>query len=330
MSLNYDQRDAASHPLIGASRRLLQFAVRDAVRTVQQASSRTEPTLKRLRSVVSTSTEDSLSDERPQRLRSVARVPGALSTALKAAAEAAKDVTKDRSSGSVFDRLNHGAHVAEPIKQSSAEPMLEDVEYEDPDQIPESACAKYYERSQYDGDFTGDTMMLERVTAMPDDSASDNDGYNDVGVFRNQGLNTSQSAASANKGKKSLTLQYSVAQDSDEVVRNTRLIDQDPTSSATAKASNKIVNISVNVNTWKPPRYQVPIDVSEAENRVTVEKTDPSAGKANTRLPKENDTAMTQNVSLFFHFVRSIEVLTSKGVCGVGLCEVSGWDYDRC
>ena len=263
------------------------------MRTVQQASSRTEPTLKRLRSVVSTSTEDSLSDERPQRLRSVARVPGALSTALKAAAEAAKDVTKDRGSGSVFDRLSHGAHVAEPVKQSSVEPMLEDGEFVDPDQIPES-------RSQYDGDFTGDTTMLERGTAMPDDSASDNDGYNDVGGVRNQGLNTSQSAASANKDKKSLTLQYSVAQDCDEVVRNTRVIDQDPTSGATTRASSKIVNISVNVNTWKPRHYQVPRDTSEAENRVSVEKTDVSAGKANTRF--EDDTAMTENVSLAFHF----------------------------
>jgi len=300
MSLNYNQRDAASHPVIGASRRLLQFAVRDAVRTVQQASTRTEPSLKRLRSVVSTSTEDSLLHERPQRLRSVARVPSALSTALKAAAEAAEDVTQDRCAASVFDRLNHGA--PEPIKQLSVEPMLEDGEYEDPDQIPESTRAEYYERNQYDGDFTRGTTMLERGTAMLDDSASDNDGYNDLGVVRNQGLNSCQSAASANKDKKSLTLQYSVAQDSDEVVRNTRLIDQDPTSSATAKASSKIVNISVNVNTWKPPQYQVPRDVSEAKNRVTVEKTNVSAGKASTWLPKENDTAMTEDVSLAFHF----------------------------
>lgn len=288
------KKDTVSHPVIGASRRLLQFAVRDAVRTVQQTSCRTDPALKRIRSVVSATTQESLLDERPQRLRSGAGLPGALSTALKAAAEAAEDVSKDRYSGSVFDRLSHNAHAARPTGQPLVERMQEDGECEDAGQSPESTRAECYERNEYDEDLTGDLTMVERGNAMPDDSASDNDGYNNVGV-RNQGLNTSQSAASANKDNKSLTLQYSVAQNADEVVRNSRLIYQDATSSATAKSSDKIVNISVNVNTWKPPNYQVHEDMNRVENRVAVVKTDVTAGTTEAQLPKDTETAIPEN-----------------------------------
>lgn len=270
------------------------------MRTVQQTSTRAEPALKRLRSVVSTSTDDSLLEEKAQRLRSVARVPVGLSAALKAAAEAAEDVTKDRYSESVFNRLSHDACVAEPTELSSVQPMMEDGEYKNPDQIPDSTSAEYYQRSEYDGEFAGDMTMLERGTGMPDDSASDNDGYNN-GVIRNRGLNTSKSVSSANKDEKPLTLQY-VAQDADEVARNTRLIDQDPNSTATAKSSSKIVNTSVNVNTWKPPQYEVPRDASEVEKPVIVDESDVSAGKTNPRLTKENDTWAAENVSLAICF----------------------------
>lgn len=292
------KKDAASHPVIGASCRLLQFAVRDAVRTVQQAKSRTEPALKRLRSVVSASTEEYLLDKRPQRLRSVARLPGAFSTALKAAAEAAEDVTKDRYTGSVFDRLSRGSHALIPAKQSSVEPMLEDGEYEEASRSPagrspESTRAEHYERNEYDEDFTGNMTMLERVAVMPDDSASDND--DNVGGVRDQGLNTSQIATSTNKNDKSLTLPYSIAEDADEIIRNSSLMDQDPIPSVTGKASNKITDISVNVNEWKPPRHQVPGVVNETENLVAAVKTDVTTGTTDIRLPKEKGTAIAEN-----------------------------------
>lgn len=296
------QKDTASLPVIGASRRLLQFAVRDAVRTVQQASFRTEPALKRLRSVVSTTPEEPLLDQRPQRLKSVTRLPGALSTALKAAAEAADDASKDRFTESVFDRLGHGTRAAKPVKELSVEPVVEDGEYKDQEHSPEVTRPEYRQRSEYDEDFTADTAMLETGTFVPDDSSSDNDGYNNVGAVKNQGLVASHTAASANKDNKSLTLQYSVAQGAEEVVRNTRLISQYPTSSTPEKASNKILNISVNVNTWKPPQYPAPGDVNEAECRASVAKSDVSAGKINSPFPKEKETAMMENVSLSCYF----------------------------
>ncbi|KAD5802792.1 hypothetical protein E3N88_14152 [Mikania micrantha] len=89
----------------GASRRLLQFAVRDAVATSRSTGLTSEPSFKRLRSAVSTPTDDSALEDRPPRIRSVARVPKAMAVAIKAVADAAQDVVKVKPSGNVFDRL---------------------------------------------------------------------------------------------------------------------------------------------------------------------------------------------------------------------------------
>ncbi|GJN15797.1 hypothetical protein PR202_gb02738 [Eleusine coracana subsp. coracana] len=63
------KRDVSSRPMLGggASRRLLQFAVRDAVKAVQPSSSSSEPASKRLRSVVSTAFADNRHDKRLER-----------------------------------------------------------------------------------------------------------------------------------------------------------------------------------------------------------------------------------------------------------------------
>ncbi|XP_010928495.1 uncharacterized protein [Elaeis guineensis] len=298
-----NKRDSASQPAIGAPRRLLQFAVRDAVRTVQQQSiTKTEPTSKRLRSVVSTSTTDSVQEKRPQRTKSVARVPGALSTALKAAAEAAEDVKKVRSSSSVFDRLGQGIDTVEPINQSSdfRAPELEDGEYENFDQIPALNQVHYHERSDYNRDFAGDMTMADKETGMDDDYASDNDEYDKVGIVTHHGSDASQSASSAHEDKKS-RMEYSVAKKADDVVRRTRVMDQDLPANSAAVTSSKILNISVNVNTWKPPHYQDPMDVAEAENRMTVEKSETNVAKPNDRLPKENDAAKSEKIKEMEH-----------------------------
>ena len=105
------QREAVSQMTIDAPRRLLQFAVRDAVGTSRASISAKETSFKRLRSVVSTSFEDF--PGRPRRIQSVARVPNPMATVIKAVAEAAEDVTKVKNAGSVFDRLGPGMDVLE-------------------------------------------------------------------------------------------------------------------------------------------------------------------------------------------------------------------------
>ncbi|KAL9291161.1 putative RNA recognition motif domain, PWI domain, RNA-binding domain superfamily [Arabidopsis thaliana] len=89
------------------SRRLLQFAVRDALAISRPANSSTESSLKRLRSVVSTSTQNSSDPDPARKIRSVARVVNPMATVMKAVAEAAEDAKKPKSGRSVFDRISH-------------------------------------------------------------------------------------------------------------------------------------------------------------------------------------------------------------------------------
>uniref|UniRef100_A0A7N0TQB3 RRM domain-containing protein n=1 Tax=Kalanchoe fedtschenkoi TaxID=63787 RepID=A0A7N0TQB3_KALFE len=96
------ERKIGSLAAINPSRRLLQFAVREAVGTAGVASKTIEPNSKRLRSMVAAV------DDSRRRLRSVATVSPAAEVALKAAAEAAEDVLRVRPSGNVFDRLGRG------------------------------------------------------------------------------------------------------------------------------------------------------------------------------------------------------------------------------
>lgn len=231
----------------GASRRLLQFAVRDAVKTVQSTIvkpvqstvPKPVPALKRLRSVVSTSTPDTV--EEPQRVRSVA---------LMAAAEAAEDTAKIRYPRSVFDRISSG---------------------------PE-----YDKESVYDED-----------VSMLDGNSNINHGSLPSNRYNNDGA----SASSVYKPKDSLTLQYNVGQNANEVARDARFVDQGLNYNRKDKSSGDIVNISVNVNTWKPPNYVVPRAVSKVESQMVVNNNNNNAvtvGRTNTQLPKENDAAMTE------------------------------------
>uniref|UniRef100_A0A1J3IAP3 Polyadenylate-binding protein 2 n=1 Tax=Noccaea caerulescens TaxID=107243 RepID=A0A1J3IAP3_NOCCA len=101
------------------SRRLLQFAVRDALAIPKPPNSSTGSSLKRLRSVVSASTQDS-SDPDPDpvpKIRSVARVVNPMATVIKAVAEAAEDAKKPKSGKSVFDRISHSTGFSETRDQ---------------------------------------------------------------------------------------------------------------------------------------------------------------------------------------------------------------------
>lgn len=260
------KRDTASLPKLAPSRRLLEFAVRDAVKTVQQPSSKLEPAVKRLRSVVSTSV-DTMLDERTQRPRSTLRMPGSASVALKAAAEAAEDVTKSRNAGSVFDRLGHVKATVSSINQSSNMERFISPDAEDEvfDQSARSAQVNYNHKNGFDGDFTGNSSILNKVDDMVVDSASDNDGYDDFGISSDHGLDTSQYAYSANKKESSL-----------------------------AKPSSKIVNISVNVNAWEPPNYQVSRNGNEIENQM-VDKSEQTTVKHNVRIMKDNTSSIAGN-----------------------------------
>lgn len=289
------KKGVASQATVGAPRRLLQFAVRDAVATSRPSSSASEPALKRLRSVVSTSSGDPSVEGHPRRIRSVARVPNAImATAIKAVEEAAKDVAKSRSSGNVFDRLGGGMHVSQ-VRDELAEfeeAAVEDGEYGDFNQVSEGTRSTYLQRSKYAAEYVGDMTMLETETGMASDSASDNEVYDDVNVMGHRLMDVSQTGTSGgNKGQDSLMVQYSVAEKSGESTLKPRKDQDQP--APVASNSRKIVNISVNVNTWKPPHYQEPREVSELDSRKSVPENEAGLGKSGAWLMKENNNIVS-------------------------------------
>ncbi|KAJ7013010.1 hypothetical protein NC653_002897 [Populus alba x Populus x berolinensis] len=269
------KRDAVSQATSGAPRRLLQFAVRDAVRTLRPSGRVKEPSRKRLRSVVSASTEDTSLVDRPRRLQSIARVPNPMATVLKAVREAAEDVVKVKSSGSVFDRLGRDMD-ASLITEQVAEfrdHAVEDDEYEDFNEIQEQTHSNYPQRSKYCG-HAGTTNMTGQEAGLTTGLMSDYEGYDDSSPVGHRVMDVSQTGTYlGSKGKDSLMSNYNVAKDQDQSV-------------SAANTSRKIVNISVNVNTWRPPHYQESRD-TVMDNLKSVQDNEADAGSCGAQLMKE-------------------------------------------
>ncbi|KAL9367738.1 hypothetical protein Peur_038937 [Populus x canadensis] len=269
------QRDAVSQATSGAPRRLLQFAVRDAVRTLRPSGRVKEPSRKRLRSVVSSSTEDTSLVDHPRRLQSIARVPNPMATVLKAVREAAEDVVKVKSSGSVFDRLGRDMD-ASLITEQVAEfrdHAVEDDEYEDFNEIQEQTHPNYPQRSKYCG-HAGTTNMTGHEAGLTTGLMSDYEVYDDSSPVGHRVMDVSQTGTYlGSKGKDSLMSNYNVAKDQDQSV-------------SAANTSRKIVNISVNVNTWRPPHYQESRD-TVMDTLKSVQDNEAGAGSFGAQLMKE-------------------------------------------
>ncbi|GMI74127.1 hypothetical protein like AT3G12640 [Hibiscus trionum] len=276
------KREAVSQMNIDAPRRLLQFAVRDAVGTSRTLVSAKETSSKRLRSVVSTSSVDL--PVRPLRIQSVATVPNPMATLIKAVAEAAEDVTKVKKAGSVFDRLGPGTDVLE-----THDLHPEFLEYDQPLDKTHSA---YYQRDEYGGQHVGNITALESEIGLASESLSDNEWYDDdddVDVIGRGVMDVSPTGTSSgNKGDNSLMVQYNVAKD-DEILQPRN---KDQNQSSIAANSRKIVNISVNVNTWKPPHYKEPREVSELDGRKSLPENEAAANRSNIKL-MENGNPVT-------------------------------------
>lgn len=255
-----------------------------------------DPKLKRLRSVVSTSTSDLSLVDRPQRIRSVARVPNSMATVIRAVAEAAEDVIKVKPSGSVFDRLGRGMDVSATSGQDAEfrEAAVEDGEYGDINEIQGQIMSRNHQRIDYSGQYVGNMTMLESETGLASDSTSDNEGYDGVNVVGRKVMDVSQTASSAgNRGEDSLMVQYSVAKNADDVIRRSK--DQDQPVVAANTSRSKIVNISVNVNTWKPPHYQEHREVGEINNRKPLQESDAGSAQTGLLLMKENSNPTVGN-----------------------------------
>jgi len=217
-----------------------------------------------------------------------------MATAIKAVAEAAEDVRKLRT-GNVFDRLSRGADVQGTIEQISTirGTAVEDDEYEVYEPIDEKAPQRYSQARGYVGGYNVNASMMDSSTGMASDSASDNEGYGDVNLVNCKEMNGTETGTSRGyKVDDSFLVQSSAAQDTDALMHQARKKGNEQ-QVPSANAKHKIVNISVNVNTWKPPHYQPHREIVEIETRNPMQKTDTGAGNSNVRVMKENSSPLT-------------------------------------
>lgn len=331
-----------SQQVISAPRRLLQFAVRDAVR-MQPVTPRSESSSKRLRSVVSTVAPDSAVNGRLQKVKSDVRIPGA-TAALRAAAEAAEDVLKDRYSESVFDRNSasvfdrNSASVFDRNSESvfdrlGRNPLLtdteetfdireqdpEDGEYKHIDEARAEKHLEFRERNQY---VAGDTHMYDRETEKAADSARDIYRYEDTGAVRYNGVNSYRSRLPPSEGKESLVAGYNMAEGA-AGARSRRQIAEDTHASSGPRTSEKVLNISAYSNTRTPPNHETSRNAATFEQQVLMGKKDVGSRKAIVSVAHAKDIHMADNSKDSVNSSSLVEAPKTSSVAATGQPESS-------
>lgn len=86
-------------------------------------------------------------------------------------------------------------------------------------------------------------------------------------------------------------VQYSVAEKSAESTLKQRKDQDQP--APVASNSRKIVNISVNVNTWKPPHYQEPREAAGLDIQKSVQESEAGLGKSGAWSMKDNNSIVS-------------------------------------
>lgn len=236
----------------------------------------------RLRSVVSTSTGNSFLNEHLLRNRPVLE----LRTAIKAVAEAVKDVNKTRPSRNVFDRLGCATDVTnstnhlEEYRSLAEDRIGGDFSGEgvDPD-LP-------YRRQN--GDYMqqeGNVLSFHNGSNMSSDLAYDGEGYDDADVMSQGATDIYHPGTSSGDWvEDSLMFKYSSTDDADERVR--RPCEELDQPAALPSASFKIAS-SVNMSTRKP-QYQDVREVSEMDNHKLIQDSDTVVAKSQVWLMREN------------------------------------------
>eukprot|EP00252_Welwitschia_mirabilis_P024169 TRINITY_DN7063_c0_g1_i1.p1 TRINITY_DN7063_c0_g1~~TRINITY_DN7063_c0_g1_i1.p1 ORF type:complete len:771 (+),score=174.18 TRINITY_DN7063_c0_g1_i1:327-2639(+) len=303
--LKYDEshrskRRMDSLSVVHAPRRLLQSAVREAVAPLAPSTSRRgETSSKRLRSVVSTSFDntESSSDliEPHDKSRAVGNLFPAMAVAMKAAAEAADDATKGRTVGSVFDRLGKRVDDSFSVMNDVFEEHIPEIDGNGDETVMDGK----HDYRVSDASSRINRGQKRAYASLLDSKISSTyethkKGYNEVedlrlsrgfasGAARQMDFSGLQAETvskfwnqkdrqffrdqeSEKPHEESVTVQYRLARNN---VKSTGEGMKQNTTSAEMpeKASNssKIVNISVNVNTWKAPHYHASKNACDTE-----------------------------------------------------------------
>ncbi|KAL3615368.1 hypothetical protein CASFOL_041029 [Castilleja foliolosa] len=273
------RKRVVSQSTVGATRRLLQSAVRDAVATSRPSNATAESSRKRLRSVVSTTNGNLLQEEGPQRIRRTS-----MSAAIKAAAEAVMDVTKIRSSHNVFGRLGHATDVPHTTYHQEHIRVDEDVGDGDFSVETEIFDSAYHQRND------GSRLLEDNVSPFHDnnvcksDFGYDGDSYDVIdGRERDATDGTWLGASDRNWVDVSVTFPYAAAADNvDE-----RLHRPSKELGPPARGLNASLRIAPSMINMKH-HYQVERDTSEMDNRkIALGST--VATKTEVRMMKEDN-----------------------------------------
>ncbi|KAL0410717.1 UNVERIFIED_CONTAM: Polyadenylate-binding protein 2 [Sesamum latifolium] len=262
-----------SESTVSAPRRLLQFAVRDAVATSRPSNLTAEPSLKRLLSVVSASTGDSSLEERPQRIQHTS-----MSVAIKVITEAVKDVSKARPSRNVFDRLGRATDVAHTTTSKNMELLLKMW-------VVEFLMVKWRT-------LTRNMVQEKHMLSFHDFTMDSNlgyagEGYGDVDVRVQEAKDVSQSGTSGWKWvENSLIFQYGAGGDANERLHGQHKYLGQP---ATVPNASLGIASSIGMNTRKHSQYQEESEGYEMEYRKIVQGSDGVAGNSEVWLMKENN-----------------------------------------
>ncbi|EFJ28903.1 hypothetical protein SELMODRAFT_410730 [Selaginella moellendorffii] len=182
-------------PRLKASRRLLEFAVRDAVAPVGGSRRVADANTKRLRSIVSGSADHEnagapLDSNGKLKARPAITKPAknspAMMIALKAAAAAAEDVNNrkvskpvSRFAASIWDRLGHKSDEDDQPDQDldDADEITEKMEYVHVDSAPRNSKSDRHMRKSRTADRLGLVERRTADTAMPPPPAASHDAY---------------------------------------------------------------------------------------------------------------------------------------------------------
>ncbi|KAK4414440.1 hypothetical protein Salat_2857000 [Sesamum alatum] len=271
-----------SQTTVSAPRRLLQFAVRDAVATSRPSNSIMEPSSKRLRSVVSTSTGDAVLEERPQR-RVVPEMRTAMSAAIRAVEEAVKDVRKVRSSRNVFDRLGHATDVSNSINHlEEYRGLTEDGVVGDfGDERVDIDLA--YQRQNGDSVRQEENLSFHDDAIMSSDLGYDGEGYGDADIMVQRAMDIHQSGTSSVEWVED-SLQYRATDGADERMRRPRK----ELHQAAAVPGTSLKNASSVDPSNRKPQYQEVTEVHTMDNHKKLQDNDTVATKSQVWLMKEN------------------------------------------
>ncbi|XP_057798002.1 uncharacterized protein LOC131014141 [Salvia miltiorrhiza] len=264
-----------SQSTVSAPKRLLQFAVRDAVATSRPSNATAEPSFKRLRSVVSTT--DSYAEARPQRIHRAS-----MSVAIKAMAEAVKDVTKVRPSRNVFDRLGNAMDGLNTSSHREYGGIAEGAIDGDFNVEMESLHSSYHLRN--------DISMLQEgnMSSFHEEVRGTGLGYDRENCDERGGEGTDiypSGSSGGNWVESSLKFQYGAADHVDGTPHRSRKEIIQP-----AVVHNAIlINSSAVSMKMRKSQYQGEVEAAEIDSRERMRGADTVSTKSEAWLMKENN-----------------------------------------